>query len=119
MDDQLAARQARLGANQSLFRDVNEQVERLSGEPAAGEITFVCECASPECSETIPLHLEAYEAVRANSTHFFVLSDHVFPEVEDVIDDRGDYVIVEKQALAAGSRKRPTPVRANARESSP
>jgi hypothetical protein len=99
MDDQLAARQARLGANQSLFRAVNEQVERLSGEPAAAEITFVCECASPECSETIPLHLEAYEAVRANSTHFFVLSDHVFPEVEDVIDDRGDYVIVEKHGV--------------------
>ena len=111
-DDQLALRQARLGTNQSLFRAVNEEVERISiDEGAASPTRFVCECANPDCSGEIPLEVGEYEAIRESPTHFLVLPDHVFPEVEDVIDDRGDYLIVEKQgagalvAEAADSRK--------------
>jgi hypothetical protein len=100
MDNQLEARQARLGTNQSLFRAVNEEVERISmDEGEASPTRFVCECASPDCSSEILLHINDYEAIRDDPTHFFVLPDHVFPEVEDVVDDRGDYVIVEKHGV--------------------
>jgi len=101
-DDQLAVRQARLGTNQSLFRAVNEEVERLSiDEGAASPTRFVCECANPDCSGEIPLEVGEYEAIRENPTRFFVLPDHVFPEVEDVVGDRSDYVIVEKHGAGA------------------
>jgi|SRR5215213_4256904 len=95
--DLLDARQARLGRNQVLFRSVNEQVETLSGtRTTASPVSFLCECANLDCGSLIDLSLAEYEAIRQNSTQFFVLSDHVFPEVETVTDDRGTYVIVEK-----------------------
>jgi hypothetical protein len=101
-DQQFEARQARLGTNQSLFRAVNEEVERISiDQGAATQTRFVCECASTDCSGEIVLDVDEYEAIRENPTHFFVLPEHVFPEVEDVVDNRGDYVIVEKQGVGA------------------
>ena len=102
-DDSLEARQVRLAKNQALFRAVNEQVEAISvKQTTAGPIDFVCECASPDCGGTIELEHGEYEAIRRNPTHFFVLPDHVFPEVENVIGDRGRYVVVEK--FGAGGR---------------
>jgi hypothetical protein len=93
----LEARQIRLAKNQALFRAVNEEVENIAENQAdRGPISFVCECAKPDCGTPVDLALGEYEAIRSNSTHFFVLPDHVFPEVENIIDDRGRYVVVEK-----------------------
>jgi hypothetical protein len=101
-DDSLEARQLRLGKNQALFRAVNEEVENIAeDQTAAGSISFVCECARPDCGTPVELALGEYEAIRSNSTHFFVLPEHVFPEVENIVDDRGRYVVVEKLGAAA------------------
>ena len=96
MDHLLEARQARFGTNQALFRAVNEEVEKLSHEKPVDPASFVCECANPDCGVQIQLTLGDYEAIRQNPTRFFVLPQHVFPEVEDVVEDRREYVIVEK-----------------------
>ena len=97
MHELLEARQARFGHNQSLFRAVNERVETLAGNGAAqGSVPFLCECANPDCDSQLDLSLAEYEAIRQNSTQFFVLPDHVFPDVETVVDDRDSYVIVDK-----------------------
>jgi hypothetical protein len=101
--DSLEARQVRLGKNQALFRTVNEQVEKIATEQTTADpIGFICECATPNCGSHIELAHGEYEAIRRNPTHFFVLPDHVFPEVEKIVDDRGRYVIVEK--FGAGGR---------------
>jgi hypothetical protein len=103
MDVLLEARQARFGKNQSLFRAVNEQVESLIGvRPAGSPVSFFCECANPDCGSQIDLSLADYEAIRQYSTQFFVLSDHVYPDVETVVDERGSFVIVDK--FGAGGR---------------
>jgi hypothetical protein len=102
-DDSLEARQVRLGKNQALFRTVNEQVEKIAEKQATADpISFICECARPDCGNQIELAHGEYEALRQNPTHFFVLPDHVFPEVENVVDDRVRYVVVEK--FGAGGR---------------
>ena len=99
----LDERQTRLAKNQALFRSVNERVEKISDQQTThGPINFICECANPDCGATIELSHGEYEAIRRNPTHFFVLSDHVYPEVENVVDDRGRYVVVEK--FGAGGR---------------
>ncbi len=101
--DSLEARQVRLGKNQALFRAVNEQIEHIAGEQTmSGQLSFLCECASPDCGAYIELTRGEYEAIRRDPTHFFVLPDHVFPEVETIVDDRGRYVVVEK--FGAGAR---------------
>jgi hypothetical protein len=89
----------RVARNEALFRQVNERVRDVSQafatlDPSAVE--FVCECGLQDCTEPISLRLHEYEAVRAVPTHFFVLPDHVIPEVEHVVADRGAYVIVNK-----------------------
>ena len=65
-------------------------------------LDLLCECADPNCDAYIELTQGEYEAVRRNPTRFFVLPDHVFPEVETIVDDRGRYVVVEK--FGAGAR---------------
>jgi hypothetical protein len=85
--DPLEARQVRLGKNQALFRAVNEQIEHIAEEQTtAGPLSFLCECANPRCGAYIELAHGEYEAIRQNPTRFFVRTDHVFPEVETIVD---------------------------------
>jgi hypothetical protein len=100
-DDSLEARQVRLANNQALFRAINEEVENIAeAQTAPDPISFLCECARPDCASPIDLARAEYEAIRRHPTHFFVLNDHVFPEVENIVDDRGRYVVVEKFGAA-------------------
>jgi len=39
-------------------------------------IPFICECADPACREIIRLNQDEYEAVRAESRHFFNVPGH-------------------------------------------
>ena len=99
----LEARQVHLGKNQALFRAVNGQIEQIAAEQTTvGPVSFLCECASADCGTYIELAQGEYETIRRDPTHFFVLPDHVFPEVETIVDDRGRYVVVEK--FGAGGR---------------
>jgi hypothetical protein len=95
--DSTEVRQVRLARNQALFRDVNERVEKVAEQyTALAPLAFICECAISDCGRRVELTREEYESIRSNPTHFFVLPDHVFPEVEAVVEDRGQFVIVEK-----------------------
>ena len=81
--DTLEARQARLGRNQALFRAVNDQIDYIGQEQTTvSPLNFLCECADPNCDAYIELTQGEYEAVRRDPTHFFVLPDHVYAEVE-------------------------------------
>ena len=101
--DPLEARQVRLAKNQALFRAVNDQIDYMAQEQSTVlPLQLLCECADPNCDVYIELTQGEYEAVRRRPTHFFVLPDHVFREVETIVDDRGHYVIVEK--FGAGGR---------------
>jgi hypothetical protein len=98
-------RDVKAAQNQSLFREVNERLkevgERVKSKSYAEDA--ICECANDECSERISLPLEAYERVRADSTWFVVLAsdEHVFPDVERVVEKHDGYWVVEKLDGAA------------------
>ena len=93
----LEAREARLVTNQALFRAVNDQIDYMAkAQSTVLPLDCLCECADPDCDAYIELTQGEYEAVRQTPTHFLVLTDHVFPEMEVVVADRGHYVIVEK-----------------------
>ena len=90
------SRHQRAARNQSLFREVNEQIESLSHEASSTFHEFSCECADQGCDETVPLTHEEYEYVRRSPTHFFVRPGHVYPEVERVVETEGArYEVVE------------------------
>jgi hypothetical protein len=84
----------RLARNQSLFREVNERIERIAGDNEVVE--FICECSDPDCLSTVDLKVDEYERVRSNSTWFFVKAGHDIPEIEGVVSQSDGYAVVEK-----------------------
>ena len=99
-------RERRAGKNQSLFREVNERIEPLN--QAFTMINhrlndFVCECANESCTDKIALSIEEYESVRATPNQFFVAPDdeHVWDDVERIVERRDRYWVVEKLGYSA------------------
>ncbi|HEY2161286.1 MAG TPA: hypothetical protein VGH24_08270 [Solirubrobacteraceae bacterium] len=87
----------RLGANEAVFREVNEGIERgqWPGEEDA-PVSFRCECAQLGCNDLIELSVNEYEGVRANPRRFIVVPGHERLEAEVVVERRPSYLIVEK-----------------------
>ena len=95
-----------LGARtQSLFRDVNERVREIHATFAKfvplGD--WICECANNACSERIALTSTEYEEVRSDPATFAVAptDDHVFQQIEDVVERKERYWVVQKTGPAA------------------
>src|SRR5437588_10007521 len=86
-----------MGANEAVFRQINEGIERgqWAGEEDA-PVSFRCECARLGCNELVELSVNEYEAVRADPRWFLVLPGHEQPEIEQIIEARPSYVVVQK-----------------------
>jgi hypothetical protein len=94
----MGAREERLGANEALFREVNERVAQVAEQfTEGGHVNFSCECGDRACAEQIPMTVGDYEAVRAEATHFAVAPGHEVPDIERVVSRRPTYFVVEKQ----------------------
>jgi hypothetical protein len=97
----VGAREERLGANEALFREVNERVAEVADKFLAGEspatVNFSCECADRTCTEQIAMTVDEYEAVRAEATQFAVAPGHEVPDIERVVARHPSYFVVEKQ----------------------
>lgn len=93
---------ARKAQNEAIFRDANEEIEAVREELTAieGKTPFLCECEDPECREVVRLDVAAYEAVRANATHFLLAPGHP-ATTGHVIEEHPGYVVVEKDAPVA------------------
>lgn len=94
MKDEL---QERVGANEAVFRKINEGIERgqWPGEEDA-PVGFRCECAQLGCTELIELTVREYEQVREDARRFIVLPGHERLEAEVVIENRPGYMVVQK-----------------------
>jgi len=97
--------QARKGAqNQSLIREVNERIEELASDVTHLEV--LCECANPDCVETLELSIGEYEAIRSSPVRFPIKPGHEDLDFESVVEEHDSYVVVEKEGDAAAvSRK--------------
>jgi hypothetical protein len=90
-------RARRLARNETLFRDINERLERdLAQLRVAGPQEFICECADRDCSALVHLTLDEYEHVRSKPRWFVVVPGHVFPEVEEVVERHERFELLEK-----------------------
>jgi hypothetical protein len=85
---------------QSIYREVNERVMEVSAHRviSAAAQDAICECAKPECSEPIAISAGEYERLREHGTWFAVApgDDHVFPEIERIVEKNEGFWIVEK-----------------------
>jgi hypothetical protein len=95
----------RAAKNQSLFRDVNERVSEINKEHGLWVTLsdWICECADETCTERIELTPQQYENVRESGTYFAITpsTEHVVPDVEQVVEQHARYWVVEKVGEAA------------------
>jgi hypothetical protein len=83
--------------NEAIFRAANERLkERLSALEEDGRVPFVCECGNAECLEIVELTLQAYEQVRDNHDHFFMLAGHEDLSTEKIVERHDGYLVTEK-----------------------
>jgi hypothetical protein len=109
--DSNKARDDRAARNEALFRRVNERLEEVNDafNSVVDDAEFVCECASIDCVERVELTLAEYEALRSVPTHFVVKPAHVLVDSERIVEDRGEYTIVEKVGHAGERAKQLDP----------
>jgi hypothetical protein len=100
-------RSAKGAHNQSLMREVNERIEQIAEDAAHPE--FLCECADPDCVETIQLSIAEYEAVRSSPLRFPIKPGHDYTEFERVVEGNETYVVVEKFGKAGEIAQRLDP----------
>ena len=94
-------RSERLAQNESRFRELNEEIERLERGWPQKEIDFVCECADETCAKVMTMTLAEYAEVRADPTKFAALRGHQNPDIERVVESRDRYVVVRKHTALA------------------
>lgn len=101
--------QERLTANEDTFREVNEGIARGQWPGENKPVSFRCECARLGCNLLIEVTLPEYERVRGHARRFIVAPGHELPEVEEVVERRSGYVVVEKGGEAGELAERLDP----------
>ena len=91
-------RQVRAAQDESVERDVNEQIEEASAP--VGPAEYRCECPR-DCDVLLSLTVDEYEAVRSVPTHFIIAPGHLLVGVEVVVRENSRYTVVEKIGAAA------------------
>jgi hypothetical protein len=95
-------REARLAQNEAMFREINERLEShiqtfTDGE---AELTVLCECVDPDCTDRIRISPEAYAAVREDGRQFLVRPRHQCLDIEEVVERNDEYEVVRKRGVA-------------------
>jgi hypothetical protein len=98
-DETHDSREARLAENEATARRENES--RSDWFHGHKRVTFVCECADPDCSETLSFDREMYEALRESPSRFAVAVNHDVSSIERVVKRHRHCWVVEKTGEAA------------------
>ena len=87
-----------MGHNEALFRLVNERLEDVNDAfgSITGDFEIVCECGDIECDDRIVIARVEYERLRADPLRFAIVHGHIAVGVEDVVERRERYSIVQK-----------------------
>lgn len=87
-------------------RRVNEAIERGRGRSETA--IFVCECGYVDCSTTIALTIDEYEAVRTDFDRFLLAPSHEIDGVDAVVEQYPSYLVVVKLGREAKERSEAT-----------
>jgi hypothetical protein len=94
----VGSREERIARNEATAREINEQIEQShAGAPMGEQVRILCECGWLECDRVIAITISEYETVRADPRQFAVVSDHVMPDIEDVVAQTDRYAVVAKR----------------------
>jgi hypothetical protein len=89
----------RIAKNEAVFRATNRELQAAQQEVDGGAdqpLEVLCECGRQGCSGVITLTIVEFERVHSEDDRFVVLRGHESPEIERVVEERGDYLVVDK-----------------------
>ncbi|HET7272188.1 MAG TPA: hypothetical protein VFI90_14020 [Rubrobacter sp.] len=92
----MASSHEQLVRNQLMLREVNERVAEVAAGWTDDPPEFLCECSNEDCVETLALSRDEYEIVRSSPNLFVVLPGHEVLEVDQVLEARERFSLVEK-----------------------
>jgi hypothetical protein len=92
-------RDARVGMNEAVFRDVNERIQDVAAtfDLTSEPLDLICECGDASCVKRISVSRDEYHRIRADPHLFAVAPGHEAPDVEDVVERTRSYDIVRKR----------------------
>ena len=92
-------REERIAKNETVLRATNRELERADQAEGAtlGElIDVLCECGRQGCGGVISMTFVDYDAVHSQDDRFVVLRGHENPDIEQVVEERAGYLVVDK-----------------------
>ena len=89
----------RVGLNEALFRQVNEEIRGLTSTFGSedGTMTVVCECGDSGCTEQLEVAISDYERIRGDGRLYVVAHGHEIPQLERVVETRERWNVVQKR----------------------
>jgi hypothetical protein len=92
-------RARKIGHNESMFRQVNERIERVAEtlQPTSDRLGILCECGDQTCTEQLDVAITDYERIRSDSTLFFVRKGHELSDVDNIVEQTAEYDVVRKK----------------------
>jgi hypothetical protein len=89
-------RKERVIKNEVAFRAYNQRRANFELGHTHEPIPLVCECGNEDCFMAIDITAEAWEAAHGREDQFVVAPEHVYPDLERVIEEAHGYWIVQK-----------------------
>jgi hypothetical protein len=92
-------RHERIAKNEAVFRATNREIKQAEQEAGGGTdklIEVLCECGRKGCSGLITLTLAEYEGAHSQDDRFVVLRGHETAEIEEVVEEKAGYLVVDK-----------------------
>jgi hypothetical protein len=101
-------RARRVGLNEAIFRQVNEQIRGLNENfgTEQGTMTVVCECGNADCTDRLEVGVSAYERIRGDARLYVITKGHEFEDVETVVEETNGYDVVQKREGAPAELSR-------------
>ncbi len=97
----------RAGRREANLRALNERISQAQIAVALGsQLTILCECAVPDCNESIEISQEDFANLRDQSDRFIVVEGHILHDVEHVVERGDGWMIVEKRGASAREARR-------------
>jgi len=90
----------RMRENEELFRMANERLREQVADAvhADGTVPFLCECEDELCMTRMEMTLDDYRRLRADEDTFAVVPGHAAEQGEVVVQERGSFHVVRKEA---------------------
>jgi hypothetical protein len=96
-------REERIAKNETVLRATNREMQRsdqAEGATLGQPIEVLCECGRQGCTGVITMTFMDYDDVHAQADRFVVLRGHENTDIENVVEERAGYLVVDKTGEA-------------------